>query len=70
MSIRDRYFYFVAQTGRISKEPISGNFHCYKLPAFEFYLKVKKAVSLASLGSGGLEYPKEFLEEINKEDRA
>lgn len=65
------FFYFEPQSGRIGKKPPKvSNFYNYKLPGF-MLASVVEAVCKAELDACYLSYPREFLldiEENNKED--
>lgn len=66
---RPQHFYFQAQSGRIEDRPIHPtNFHTYLLHV-QHLQKVQEAVRQATLGSGGLEYPSEFVEWLAKNDQ-
>lgn len=62
-------FFFTAQTGEIRHRvpQVRSNFYCYRL-ASRHLGKVAKAAEMAKLGSGGLEYPAEFLAWLRAND--
>jgi len=63
-------FYFQAQTGiwKIKKSAIPSNFYTYTLP-FKSLARVQLAVDAATVGSGGLEYPADFLAWLEANDQ-
>lgn len=63
---KSEVFYFVAQTGTCSMTPPTvSNFYVYEVP-MQYLDYVWNAAQRATLGSGGLVYPKTFLEWLDR----
>ena len=61
-------FYFVAQSGVITPQPLRTNFYTYTIPEIRKG-EVLAEVEAAKLGEGGLEYPPQFLKDLEAWDK-
>jgi len=68
---KNEHLYFTPQTGvwKLKRSKAPSNYYTYRLP-FKYLGRIQAAVRDAEIGSGGLEYPPEFLKWLEANDTA